>query len=240
MTGLVLAELLRVRTLRSPLLIAIGVSVVVALLTGAQILAPSAGETATGAETIDLLRGAPLLAVLVVGAVAAVVAGGDLKRGATTLTYLAEPRRARATAARVLTFAGLGGLLSLLAAAAAIMVGLTAAGAQGIPVEPTVGMALGTAGAAAFGGAVVAGLGTLAGLAARDATIASGGLVLWNVGEQLLTTTGIHDHLPFQLVSSLLHGDGQVASLPAMGLLLGYLAVAGLVVTRLALPRDLT
>jgi hypothetical protein len=232
MTALVLAELLRIRTLRSPLLIAIGVPVVVALITGATILAPSAGETATATETTDLLRQAPLLAVL--------IAGGDLKRGATTLTYLAEPRRGRATAARVLTFAALGGLLSSLAAAAAVTVGLTAAGAQGIPVEPTVGMVLGTTGAAALGGAVVAGLGTLVGLAARDATIAGAGFVLWNVGEQVLATTRIHDHLPFALVRALLEGDGQVGGLPAIGLLLAYLAVAGLAVSRLALPRDLT
>jgi hypothetical protein len=69
-------------------------------------------------------------------------------------------------------------------------------------------------------------------------------VVIWSVSESLATrggtTGGISDYLPFQLVGAATSLSDDVTVLPALGLLLVYLALMALAICRWALPRDLT
>jgi hypothetical protein len=69
-------------------------------------------------------------------------------------------------------------------------------------------------------------------------------VVVWSISESLATRGGtrggIAHYLPFQLVGGATSLSHRVAVLPAVGLLLVYLALMALAARRWALPRDLT
>src|SRR4051794_25534422 len=120
MTALISAELLRLRTVRSPRYVALGVLAFVALLAAMPIIDPGAGELPSPAELGDSLRSLGLVGVIVAATFGASNVGTDFKRGSAALTYLGHPRRGRVTAARGLAYAGLG--LVLAGAAAGVVV----------------------------------------------------------------------------------------------------------------------
>jgi hypothetical protein len=71
-----------------------------------------------------------------------------------------------------------------------------------------------------------------------------GAVVVWSISESLATRGGtrggIAHYLPFQLIGAVTSLSADVTVLPAIGLLLVYLALMALAVRRWALPRDLT
>jgi hypothetical protein len=96
----------------------------------------------------------------------------------------------------------------------------------------------------ALGGAVLGAAGALIGAVARHPGLAMGVVVVWSISESLATQGGtrggIAHYLPFQLIGAVTSLSHHVAVLPAIGLLLVYLALMALAVRRWALPRDLT
>jgi hypothetical protein len=86
--------------------------------------------------------------------------------------------------------------------------------------------------------------GALIGSVARHPGLAIGIVVVWSLAESLATQGGtrggVGHYLPFQLVGAMTSLSDDVAVLPAIGLLLAYLAPMALAVRRWALPRDLT
>jgi ABC-2 type transport system permease protein len=239
MPTLVSAELLRLRTLRSPALVGLGALAILLLLTVVPVLTAN-DRTPTATQLEDGLRSLQLMAILLAATFAASTVASEYKRGAATLTYLAQPRRERVLAARTTVYAGLGGLFGGLAAACTSAVGLLVVHSQGFTIQLTGGEVAGLIAASAAAGLLLSAIGVLVATAARNPTIAGGAIVVWNLGESMLHVTGVGPYLPFGLVNTLLGVQSDHARGPAIALLAAYAAVLALAVRRWALPRDLT
>jgi ABC-2 type transport system permease protein len=239
MTALISAELLRLRTIRSPRYVALGILAFVAVLALMPLLDPGA-VLADSSQLGESMRSLAFVGVIIGATFGAANAGTEFKRGATALTYLAHPRRGRVTAARALTYAGLSFAFASVAAGVVVAAGLAVAADQDIDAGLTL-----TAGArivlgAGFGGAVIGAAGVLLGTVTRNPTVASGAVVGWNIGESLLAVAGIGPYLPFGLVGSLMGNPGGAPLAAALLLLPAYLAAFALFVRAWALPRDVT
>jgi hypothetical protein len=232
MSALVAAELLRLRTVRSPRYFALGGLALVALIAAVNF---DASLARSPEDLIDTLVALAMVAVLVPAVFAASTAGEDFKRGSAAMTYLSDPHRVRVSAARALTYAGLGFVFAALASSSVVAIGLSQAdlGLSATAVAQLIG-------GAAFAGAVLSAAGVLVGTVTRNPTIATGGVVGLNLAETLLGAADIAPYLPFRLVGSLLGMSDGVSALAALGLLLAYLAAFALSVRAWALPRDLT
>jgi hypothetical protein len=207
MTALISAELLRLRTLSSPLYIVLGgLAIVVA------IAAMNVDPGATGDSIGDSLRTLAIPGVLIPAMYAGSNIGTEFQRGAAAMTYLSHPRRSQVTAARALTYAGLGFMFAGLAAAAIVAVGLTVAGAGASGLSATDGAQL--IGGAAAGGAIMTVAGVLLGTVTRNPMVASSGLAALSVVESLVSAAGDGPHLPFELVGGV---DGRERFNPGAG-----------------------
>lgn len=246
MPPVIAAELLRLRTLRSPRYGALGGLALMAIVAVSNIDSSSGRNPA---ELADSLRSMAVVGVLLAGVFAATFLATEFQRGSAAMTYLSHPDRARVAAARALVYAGLGFLFAAVAAGVVVAVGLPAGGASlnaGFSATDVARMI----GGAAAGGAVMGAAGALLGTAVPNPTIASGAFFAWNLVESLLIPADIRMYLPYGLLNSLMGGTGVTKSvsvdagglpLPAViGLLLAYLAAGVLIVRQWALPRDLT
>jgi ABC-2 type transport system permease protein len=241
MSALISAELLRLRTLRSPRYGMLGVLAFVAFAAAAPLIFASSGPPPGPAETADSLRSLAFVGgVIVVAVLAANNVGAEFKDRSVALTYLSHPDRHVVAAARALTYAGVGSLFAAAAAIVVLAVGVPAAGHAGVHVGFSATDVARVVAGAAFGGAVMGAAGVLLGCVMRHPVIAAGAIAGWNVGESFLSTAGIGPYLPFRLVNSLLGVGDDVSAGVAAALLLGYLTAFGLVVARWALPRDVT
>jgi ABC-2 type transport system permease protein len=243
MTALISAELLRLRTIRSPRYVALGILAFVAVLALMPLLDPGA-VPADSSQLGESMRSLALVGVIIGATFGAANAGTEFKRGATALTYLAHPRRGRVTAARALTYAGLSFAFATVAAGVVVAAGLAVAADQdidaGLTVTAGARIVFGAVFGAGFGGAVIGAAGFLLGTVTRNPTVASGAVVGWNIGESLLAVAGIGSYLPFGLVGSLMGKPGGAPLAAALLLLPAYLAAFALFVRAWALPRDVT
>jgi ABC-2 type transport system permease protein len=233
MSALVRAELLRLRTVRAPLAGAAGAFALLCLMS-------VLGNTPDGHGLEVAVRGLQPLVVLFAAVGAATVAGNELRRGATALTYLAAPRRRRALAARVGVLAVLGAGFAGLAAAATGALALVLAGHNGWDVHFAVPDVAGMAAGAAAGGALLSAAGALVATVTREATIASFVLATVSIAEYLVSAGDANLYMPFHLLGALVGVGHHLAAGLAVALLCGYVIVLGMAVARWALPRDLT
>jgi ABC-type transport system involved in multi-copper enzyme maturation permease subunit len=238
MTALVSAELLRLRTIRSPRYIVLGVLAFPALLAAMDVLDPAAGSGSSPSQHADALRAVALQAVIIAAVFAASVVASDFKRGTIALTYMAHPQRWRVTLARTFTYAVLGGLVAALAAGVDIAVGLLASEPGAIDLSG--GDAARTIVGALLGGAVFASLGALVGTLTRNPTVASLAVVAPTVIDGALNIPALHAYLPLGLVEQVIGLGHDVAAAVAMVVLLAYPAVVAVVVRGWALSRDIT
>ena len=240
MSAMISAELLRLRTDATHRWVALGLLALIAV--NAAPFLNGAGTTAD--EVVAQLRGLAQLSIVMVAAYAAHVVGDEFRRGAVAMTYLVHPSRGRVAAAHAVSYAAVGAVLAALLAGAAMAVVLPVAAGDHIDTGyGSADIALMLAGSA-LGGAVLGAAGALIGAVARHPGLATGIVVVWSISESLATQGatrgGIAHHLPFQLVGRATSLSGDVAVLPAIGLLLVYLALMALAVRRWALLRDLT
>jgi energy-coupling factor transporter ATP-binding protein EcfA2 len=235
MHALISAELLRLRTVRSPRYSALGLLAFVALVTALNV-GPGAAPTSPD-ELADSLRSLAVIGgVVFAGALAATNVGTEFQRGSAVLTYLSHPDRGRVTAARALIYPGLGFVLAGLAAGVVFAVGVPVANAGGVSAADVARVVAGTA----AGGAVTGAAGALLDTATRNPTIASAAFFGWNLVEMVVFPAGVRPYLPFSLVNSLIGAAGDVPVPAAMGLLLAYLAAVAPFVHSWSLKRDLT
>jgi ABC-type transport system involved in multi-copper enzyme maturation permease subunit len=239
MNALISAELLRLRSVASHRWIALGMLALIAVNA-----APFVNGASTSAdEVVAQLRGLAQLAIFMLAAYAAHIVGDEFRRGSVATTYLRHPNRGRVAAAHAVTYAAVGAALAAILAGAALAIVLPVAAGDHINTGlAPADIALVLAGSA-LGGAILGAAGALIGAVARHPGLAMG-VVVWSVSESLATqggtTGGIAHYLPFQLVGAATSLSEDVAVLPALGLLLVYLALMALAIRRWALPRDLT
>jgi ABC-2 type transport system permease protein len=240
MTALLSAELLRLRTVRAPRYVFLGVLALVAI-SAAPVGNP---PPSSASEVAANLRGLAQLGALIAAFYAANSVGDAFKRGSVAMTYLTHPLRTRVTAAQAITYGGVGLVLAAVTAAASTGIVLTVADADHVDAAFSVAADARVVVGAAFAGAVFGGAGALTGAVARNPAIATGAVVVWSLAEAMLTrggtTGGIGPYLPFQLIASLTGLTDDVPVLVAMALLLAYLAVLALAAGKWAIPRDLT
>ena len=240
MNALISAELLRLRTVATHRWIALGMLALIALNA-----APFVNGASTSAdEVVAQLRGLAQLSIFMVAAYAAHIVGDEFRRGTVAMTYLVHPSRARVAAAHAVTYAAVGAVIAAILAGAAMAIVLPVAAGDHInsrlaPADIAVVLA-----GSALGGAVLGAAGALIGAIARHPGLAMGIVVVWSISESLATQGGtrggIGDYLPFQLIGAATSLSHHVAVLPAIGLLLVYLALMAFAVRRWAMPRDLT
>jgi ABC-type transport system involved in multi-copper enzyme maturation permease subunit len=240
-TELISAELLRLRTVRSPRYVAIGLLAVFGLMAAVPVLDSNSGPSGPGQVTDDLRMLLDPLA-LVVAIAAASYVGGEFKRGTAAMTYLSHPDRARVAAAQLIAWAGVCCLLAV--AVATMIVGLELSAASADHVNSgfsTIDVSRLIAGAA-FGGAVMGTAGVLAAAVTRNPTTAGVVFIGYDVVEGLIahSAAGISPYLPLGLASSVMGLSHDVPGPAALALLLAYIAVFALCVRKWALPRDLT
>ncbi len=167
MPPVIAAELLRLRTLRSPRYGALGGLAFMAILAVSNIDSSSGRNPA---ELADSLRSMAVVGVLLAGVFAATFLATEFQRGSARMTYLSHPDRARVAAARALVYAGLGFLFAALATGVLVAVGASVGGASlnaGFSAADVARMI----GGAAAGGAVMGTAGALLGTAVPNPTM---------------------------------------------------------------------
>jgi ABC-2 type transport system permease protein len=239
-SAMISAELLRLRTVATHRWVALGLLALIAVNAAPFVN----GASTTSDEVVAQLRGLAQLAIVMVAAYAAHIVGDEFHRGSVAMTYLAHPRRGRVAAAHAVTYAAVGAVIAAILAGAAMAIVLPVAAGDHIDTGfASADIALVLAGSA-LGGTVLGAAGALIGAVARHPGLAMGIVVVWSISESLATRGGtrggIGHYLPFQLVGGATSLSHHVAVLPAVGLLLVYLALMALAARRWALPRDLT
>jgi ABC-type transport system involved in multi-copper enzyme maturation permease subunit len=238
MTALVSAELLRLRTVRSPRYIGLAMVVFAGVLAAVNVLDPAFASESSPSARAESLQAIGLNGVLLAAVFSAGIAATEFKRGSIALTYMAHPNRRKVAAARTLTHAMAGGLLAALAAAVALAAGLIAG--SGSPVDLNAADVAGTVAGALFSGAVIGGLGVLVGTLVRNPTVASTAVIAPTIVGGALQISALYDYLPFGLAGRLLGIDGSVPVPLAALLLLAYPALVALVVHLWGIDRDIT
>ena len=239
MRALITAELLRLRTIRTPALAALGA--VVVLVSNA---IPMAGSPSNAADVATQLRGLVQMAVFFALAFAAVSVGDGFQRGEVAMTYTAHPHRDRVAAAHAITYAGVGAALASVASAVAVATTLSVAAAHHVNTGLSVADLALTMAGVAVAGAVFGAVGAMVGSLTRRATIGVGAAVVWQFGETFATRGRSSDsaagkYLQIQLVGAATHLDKNVPTIVAAALLLAYLAAFGMTVRQWARRRDL-
>jgi ABC-2 type transport system permease protein len=248
MTRLVKAELLKLRTTRTAVvLLALAAAGTAALVALVLLLAGRPGQPALGADALRqlvLVPAQPLtLAALVLGILGM---AGELRHGTATATFLVTPVRGRVVAAKLAAAAIAGLAMALLSSAAVLAVGLPWLRAKGIEVavaDP--GLAARVAGlAVAVALFAVLGVG-LAALLRNQVAAVIVGLLWWSQGERLLLALvrqpELERWLPMGAAASLTTpGDGTLPMWAGALVLAAYALALALAGGRLVVRRDLT
>jgi ABC-2 type transport system permease protein len=238
MNALVSAELLRLRTVRSPRYIGLVVVVFAGVLAAVNVLEPAFASGVSPSERAESLQAIGLNGVLLAAVLCAGIAASEFKRGSIALTYMAHPDRRKVAGARTLTHAMVGGLLAALAVAVALAVGLMAD--SGHPVDLNAVDVAGTVAGALFSGAVFGGLGALVGTLVRHPTVASTVVIAPTLVGGALQISALYDYLPVGLAGRLLGLEGSVPVPLAAPLLLAYPAAVALGLHLWGIDRDVT
>lgn len=222
MQGLVRAELVKLTTTRTAAGLVLGATAVALLATFSTSVSGEAAEL-----SVDLHEQTFFVLAAIYVALFALVLGiraftDDFRHGVIVSTLLVEPHRRRVLAAKVLTYAGAGIVLSVVAQAA--MVGLA------IPLLETRGadLSVGAADVAAMAGLVMASalwatIGVAVGALVRHQVAAVVGALVWvlvveNLGTALLGEAG--RYLPGQAGRALARAaEGDLLMGPAAGAL---------------------
>jgi ABC-type transport system involved in multi-copper enzyme maturation permease subunit len=246
-------ELLKLRTMRLPLVLlatAAGLTALVTTLEAARAggsghMAPPPLNTAAGLTAVLSSTGFALLMAAVFGVT---VASGEFRHGTATATYLATPDRVRVLIAKTLAAAAAGLGFGLAATGLATGIGLAFVAANGYPVALAGGtiarFAAGTILASGLLAAAGAGLGSLLrSQLAAIVTVFAWGLVL----EQIIG--GLFDasqpYLPYTAATTMAGATlgGGTSPLPlaaAAALLAGVAALISVVAARTTVQTDIS
>jgi ABC-2 type transport system permease protein len=192
MTALLRSELLKLRTTRTSLVLALYMLGVIVVVVGLHVFSLDAGELATRDNQLRVLGWGTSIGALFASLVGAMSITGEFRHGTVRPTFLATPRRARVIAAKVGASALAGVVVGLLAEA--LTAAITGAGlaARGVDIAPSAGdfaqLLAGGAAAAGLFAAIGVGVGALV----RNQVGAVVGLCVW----LLLFETILVDNVP--------------------------------------------
>lgn len=172
-------ELLKQRTTRSTLFLVGWMVALVLLVVLLHDFSLSTSQAATERGQLQIFGWGTTLGVLFAGLLGAISSSGEFRHGTIRPTLLAEPKRSRVIAAKIVTSALTGALLGLLAEALAAGAGSAGLAAREITIHVTASSYLqlvaGGAGAAALWGALGAGVGAIV----RNQVATVVGLCIW-------------------------------------------------------------
>jgi ABC-type transport system involved in multi-copper enzyme maturation permease subunit len=260
MIRLIRAELLKIRTTRTPyglLATAIGVTGLIATLDAAR-----AGKkfipalsTSAGLSFIVTITGFALLMALVFGVI---VSCGEFRHGTATATYLAVPARARVLVAKALASFGAGAIFGTAGAATATAAGLAFAAGRGGTVQVGAATLTRFGAGAMLAAGLLAVLGTGIGALIRSQLAGVVGVLVWCLLlESILAgiTDSLSPYLPFTAAATLAGsklggrdvgfyaGTTSVQPLPFAGaafLILGLAVVISAVAARTTVQADIS
>jgi ABC-type transport system involved in multi-copper enzyme maturation permease subunit len=239
MSALISAELLRLRTVRSPAYGAAAILAFVAVTTALNVHSAVRGDPGP-AVLPDSLRSIALIGVLMAAVLAATNIATHFQGGSAAMTYLKHPHRGRVSASQALTYAALGFVFAAVVAAVVLAVGAAVAGSDRFDASYSALDVARMIGGTATGGAVLGAIGVFLGTVLRSSSVASGAPPLWYFAEFSFVPASLQPYLPFGLVEWLMGGSADLSLPMAIALLLAYSAALSLIAVKWALPRDLT
>jgi hypothetical protein len=247
MTGLLSAELLKLRTVRSTWGYAFVVLALGALVTAASIGGESSFRRAEADFQHDLVLDASGPATIVALLLGIIVVTSEFRHGTITPSLLVTPRRERLLAAKLLTGGAGGAILAVIAFAAVAVTAVIWLGLLDVPLE------LGDAGKAAGRGLVAAALAGILGAAIGGVVHAQvaalvGTLVWMFVAEPLvwgllglLDLDGAANYAPVAALFSIAGTDDESLQFAgAAGMTLVWIAVAAALALLRTSRRDIT
>jgi ABC-2 type transport system permease protein len=240
MIALVGAELLKARTTRSALGLALGLLAIVVFfgsVHAATLDLSPVDPSATG-DNLSSVFFVPVFAIIF----GILASAGEYRHGTISQTLLVTPSREKLVGAKVISAAIVGVALWAAAAALALLVCVIWFAARGISFDggDAASTLLPAAAAAAMWAALGIGLGfILPSQVGAIVTLFAWLFVVESIIEGLLP--GVHHFMPGGLLNDLLHGGDEHFSRPVAGLLtLAYVAGFAVVGTALAQRRDVT
>lgn len=240
MTALLQSELLKLRTTRTAVVLALGLLAITAAGTVGVLLL-------SDESSLDLQDGLPstaAFATLFALLFGILVMTGEFRHGTATPTFLASPRRERVLVAKVLA-ATLGGLALALAASALVyLVALPWLVVQGDAIRLLGSGPLGTVAAIVAGAAIWGALGVGLGAIVRSQVGAMiGGLVWLLIVENIVggLLPGAAPYLPGRALGAIFDDPGEGLSVwGGVAVSLGYAAAFCVAGTLLTARRDIT
>lgn len=239
MTALIRSELMQLRTLRSTYAAALGlVALIVAITAGSLVDAGTKGLMTPDQLRAPVVAGAGVVSAIFLALLSAMRVSGEYRYATIAQRALAEPRRHRLIAAKLITYGALASIVAAVAFAFATAIALPMVAAK------DVSLALTASGVLELGSRVVAaaGLFALLGVAVGFVTRSQPAAVVTVFGtffaEKILGTVmgEASGYLPFGLLNSLLD-DGGVTSPGVAALVLAAIAAAMAVVAATSLTR---
>jgi ABC-2 type transport system permease protein len=241
--GLVRAELLKVRTTRLLLWLALVILALTALIVSVTVPSAATADLARGSDQRSIAETAAV-SVLIGAIVGVVVAAGEYVHGTIEQTFLVTPVRARVVAAKVAAAAIAGALMGVFAEGVTWPVAAAWIASKPVPFRlATSGVLtayLGIIGAAALAGAIGVGLGALL----RRQTAAIVIVLIWLlVAEPVLALTGLERFLPGHVLAAVAGASDSSHVLhfwPATIVALVYVGVFGALGTWAVQRADVT
>jgi ABC-2 type transport system permease protein len=210
MSRLVRVELLKLRTIRVSFGLLLTSAALTALFTSLEATRAGNGQsgvaalnTASGLSTVTTVTGWSMMFAAVLGVI---VANGEFRHATATLTYLAEPNRARVLVAKSLATALFGSLFGLVSAVIATGVGLAFVAGHGYPVTLSAATMVAHGAGALLGAALLAAIGVGLGSLIRSQLAGVIGVFVWGlVIESVIggLFTSIRPYLPYTAATTL-------------------------------------
>ena len=245
MTSLLRAEVRKVLTTRSSLVMALVVVAypALAILPAALAAEPPAVDDGT---LVEILRGGTDVLVVAALLLGILAAAGEYRHGTIVPTLLAAPRRDRFVTVKLASQAAMGATLALAVGAVGLLTGSAYLAGREVAVPVLSADVLATVGATVVVATLYATIGAAVGALVRNQTAAVAGALLWvltveNVVPVVLRNPGLKGWMPGGAADRLLHvadptagGGGPWAALVLLALLTAGLAAAAVAATRAA------
>ena len=241
MTGLVHAQLVGLRTLRSTYAVSVGLVALVALITGADVSANAGSPDHSSPAQLQepFVTAVGILAAVGCSLFAAARVSGDYRFGTVTQRILASPHRVRLLAATFFTYGVLGLVLGSLALGAGLALALPLVAADGLSIGLSVEVIVAPLVAVILFTLIGTSVGVIVRNQAASLLVVGGAFVVEKLLAMFIGDAAAF--LPYGLLNPLLGLEGATISRGlAATALLGFTVVLGALAAVLLSRRDVT